>query len=183
MKKFLMTLAAATLMAISAQAQVYIGGSIGIGSVKNFNGDTETTYKFLPEVGFALNNDWSLGVQAGLIKGACDFSETAFAQDTETEAVTINPYARYTFLHGKAVNAFIDGGIGYTSYDDVGSEFNIGLRPGLSVKLNNKACFVTHIGFLGYRTFNPDADNLDNSHVFGLDLDGSNITFGLYYTF
>ena len=60
MKKFLMTLAAATLMTISAQAQVYIGGSIGIGSEKNFNGDTETTYKFLPEVGFALNNDWSL---------------------------------------------------------------------------------------------------------------------------
>ena len=45
MKKLMMTLAAATLMAISAQAQVYIGGSIGIGSVKNFNGDTATSVK------------------------------------------------------------------------------------------------------------------------------------------
>ena len=65
MKKILMTLVAVAMMAVSANAQVYVGGSIGIGSVKNGNGDTETTYKFLPEVGFALNNNWSLGVVAG----------------------------------------------------------------------------------------------------------------------
>ena len=96
MKKILMTLVAVAMMAVSANAQVYVGGSIGIGSVKNGNGDTETTYKFLPEVGFALNNNWSLGVVAGVSKGGCDFSGPYFNQDTELEAVTINPYARYT---------------------------------------------------------------------------------------
>ena len=183
MKKILMTLAAVAMMAVSANAQVYVGGSIGIGSVKNGNGDTETTYKFLPEVGFALNNNWSLGVVAGVSKGGCDFSGPYFNQDTDLEAVTINPYARYTLLHGKMVDAFIDGGVGFTSYDDVGTEFNIGLRPGLAVKLNNKVSFVTHFGLLGYRNFNPDYEGAKNSDMIGFDIDGNNITFGLYYNF
>ena len=81
------------------------------------------------------------------------------------------------------VDAFIDGGVGFTSYDDVGTEFNIGLRPGLAVKLNNKVSFVTHFGFLGYRNFNPDYEGAKNSDMIGFDIDGNNITFGLYYNF
>lgn len=42
--------------------------------------------------------------------------------------------------------------------------------------------FVSHIGFIGYDLFNPDGDD-NNISKFGVSLDASNITFGLYYSF
>lgn len=49
MKKVLMTLAVA-FVAVAANAQVYVGGNVGIASSKIGNGDNVTTYKVLPEV-------------------------------------------------------------------------------------------------------------------------------------
>ena len=178
-----MTLMAVTMMAMSANAQVYMGGSVGIGSVKDVGGDYETTYKLLPEIGYSFNKDWAVGVMLGVSKGTCDFSSGNFSQNTKTEIVTINPYARYTFLRNQFLNLFIDGGLGYTSYDDIGDEFNFGLRPGVAVNLTSKLSFVAHYGFFGYRTFNPDADGVKSANMFGLDLDGNQLTFGLYYNF
>ena len=56
MKKFFMTLAAA-IIAVSASAQVYVGGNVGISSVKIAGGDSETAYKFLPEFGYNIDRD------------------------------------------------------------------------------------------------------------------------------
>ena len=71
MKKIIMTLAAA-IIAVSASAQVYMGGSVGISSVKIGGGDSETTYKVLPEIGYNLNDKWAIGAYLGFGKGACD---------------------------------------------------------------------------------------------------------------
>ncbi len=53
MKQFFMTLAAA-IVTVSASAQVYMGGSVGISSVKLGDADAETTYKVLPEIGYNI---------------------------------------------------------------------------------------------------------------------------------
>ena len=50
------------------------------------------------------------------------------------------------------------------------------------MSLSNALSFVSHIGFLGYAVQNPDGDD-NNTSVFGLDLSGNNLTFGLYYNF
>ena len=55
MKKILMTMVAALGLAISANAQVYVGGGFAVQGHDNGN-DTYTTYKFLPEVGYNLND-------------------------------------------------------------------------------------------------------------------------------
>lgn len=64
MKKFLMTLVAAFAVAMSANAQVYVGGGFGINGVDNGN-TTVTTYKFIPEVGYNFNENWAAGVAFG----------------------------------------------------------------------------------------------------------------------
>ena len=56
MKKILMTLAAVA-MAATMNAQGYIGGTMGIGSLKVGDADAETSYKFLPEIGYNINSD------------------------------------------------------------------------------------------------------------------------------
>lgn len=85
MKKFLMTLVAAFAVAMSANAQVYVGGGFGINGVDNGN-TTVTTYKFIPEVGYNFNENWAAGVAFGW--------EGASKGGTKT--LEVNPYARFT---------------------------------------------------------------------------------------
>lgn len=171
------------LSAISANAQWYLGGSIGVASVKNGNADAETVYKFVPDFGYTLNDDWSIGVAVGYQKGACDLSGGYFGQDVETELLQIAPYARYNVVKNKFVNVFIDGGVALGSFKDYGTEFQLGLKPGVAVNLNDKLSFVAHIGFVGFDSFSYKQDGIDNSTNIGVDLDGNNLTFGLYYNF
>ncbi len=182
MKKVLMTLVA-TVMTMAASAQVYVGGSVGIASVKNGNADAETTYKIVPEVGYSFSNELAVGVALGYQKGACDLMDNAYGQDVNTKAFSVSPYVRYTFLNTKYVNVFVDGGVGFATFKDLGNEFQVGLKPGVAINFNDKLSFVAHVGFIGYDTFNPKADGIDNSNIVGVDLDGNNITFGLYYNF
>ena len=159
-----------------------MGGSVGISSVKLGGADAETTYKVLPEIGYNLNDKWAIGAAFGFGKGSCDLMNDAFNNGTQ-EYFTINPYARYTFVKSKHVNVFMDGGIGYTHFNDVANLFQVGLQPGVAVNLGGKLSFVTHFGFLGYGNLDPDLDGAESSSVFGFDLSGQNITFGLYYNF
>lgn len=182
MKKIFMTMVIA-LFAVTANAQWYLGGSVGVASVKNGNADAETVYKFVPDFGYTINDDWAIGVAVGYQKGACSLLKGSFGQDTETEVLQVSPYARYTFVKSKLVNVFIDGGVGLASYKDLGTEFQLGLKPGVAVNLNDKLSFVAHFGFVGFDTFSPKPDNIDNSTNIGVDLDGNNIMFGLYYNF
>lgn len=179
MKKIFMTLAAAVL-AISASAQVYVGGNVGIASTKIQGGDSETTYKFLPEIGYNFNNDWAVGVEFGWGKGTPVSIEDA---DSNVKTFEVNPYVRYTFLHSKYINVFMDGALGYKHYNGVGDNYSIGLKPGVSVNLNKNFSFVAHVGFLGYKDYDPKTEGVKSSNAWGLDLDGNNITFGLYYNF
>ena len=174
MKKFLMTLVAAFAVAMSANAQVYVGGGFGINGVDNGN-TTVTTYKFIPEVGYNFNENWAAGVAFGW--------EGASKGGTKT--LEVNPYARFTFVHTKYVNLFVDGGFGYKHTYNQGYDaalWAVGARPGVAVNLTKKLSFVSHVGFLGW---SQSKDNNSNSKTsrYGLDLDGNDITFSLYYNF
>ena len=174
MKKFLMTLVAAFGLAVSANAQTYVGGGFSIFGQDNGN-TTVTTYKFIPEIGYNFNKDWAAGIAFGW-EGTNKGGE---------KSIEVNPYARYTFLHTKFVNLFVDGGFGYKHAYNSGLDadyWNAGLRPGVSVNLTKKLSFVSHVGFLGWQ---QAKNNNLNAKVnkYGLDLDGNNISFSLYYNF
>ena len=181
MKKILMTLLVAA-MAMTANAQFYVGGSVGVGSVKLGHNDAETTYKFVPEIGYNLNSDWALGVAFGYQKGACSLGNGNYGQDVDTELLQINPYVRYTAVKSNVINVFVDGGVGIGSYKDLGTQFQLGLRPGVAVNLNKSISFVAHVGFVGFDSFSPKGDG-NSSHNIGVDLDGNNVTFGMYINF
>ena len=175
-----MTIAAA-FVATAMNAQVYVGGSVGINawsSQKNAGDRSETTFKILPEIGYNINDAWAIGTVIGYESnkwsGIDGISESAF---------TIAPYARYTFAKTGKVSFFVDGGLDFVTAKDADfNAFQVGLKPGLAVALSDKVRFVSHIGFLGYSVVNPDGDD-NNVSKFGLDLDGNNITFGLYLNF
>ena len=175
MKKILMTMVAALGLAISANAQVYVGGGFAVQGHDNGN-DTYTTYKFLPEVGYNLNDNWAVGTVFGW-KGATKNGKKSF---------DINPYARFTPVHTKYINVFVDGGFGYEhrygTRNPSANSWSAGVRPGVAVNLNERLSFVSHVGFLGWSQSKVSGSNVKTSE-YGLNLDGNDISFSLYYNF
>ena len=164
---------ASTVMAISVNAQVYVGGGIGVSSISGDNSEDVTSYKFVPEIGYTFNSDWAAGMAFGW-EGSNKGGAKTFS---------VNPYVRYTVINGKVVSVFLDGSVEFAhkynaGYDD--DLIGVGLKPGVAVKLNEKISVVTHIGFIGYEHWkNNNTKNSINS--WGVDVDGRNIILGIYY--
>ena len=151
-----MTLAVA-FIAVAANAQVYVGGNVGIGSSKSGDADAVTTYKVLPEIGYNINQNWAIGTTAGWGKG----NPVNIEGETQNY-FTVEPYVRYTFVRSKYINAFVDGGFGYTHVNHAHgaaasvNAWSVGVKPGISVNLSPKVSFEAH---------------------------GNDVTFGVYYNF
>lgn len=77
---------------------------------------------------------------------------------------------------------FLDMGMGVSTMKvkdhDSYNGFEIGLKPGLAIKLNQHFSLVSRIGFAGYRD-----DYFRGSDGLGVELDGENISLGIEYEF
>ncbi|MBQ9231280.1 MAG: porin family protein [Prevotella sp.] len=184
MKKIMMTLVAVA-MATTMNAQAYIGGGIGFQTTSQ--GDvTNTVIKLIPEVGYNLDANWAVGIALGYGHTKNSVEVNGVETSVKADVFAISPYARYTFAKFDKVNLFVDGGLSYThtkAGNDKNNTFAIGFKPGVAVNLNDKLSFVAHVGFLGYQNSKDDYDGAEAANTFGLDLDGSSLTFGLYYNF
>ena len=179
MKKIFMTLAA-VCFAATMNAQVYVGGSLGINawsSQENAGDRSETTFKIMPEIGYNINDSWAIGTVIGYESnkwtGVNGISESAFS---------VAPYARYTFVKLNKVNFFADGGFEY-NYVKVDGEsangFGLNIKAGVSVNLNDKVSFVAHIGEFGWAS--AKAKNAKSVQSVALGLDLTAVDFGLYF--
>lgn len=171
MKKIFMSMAA-MLVAVSASAQVYVGGGVGLGSTKVGDNGSKMSYKFVPEVGYSFNDKWDAGLSVGWT-GVEDGQHT----------FEIAPYARYTFMHSKLVNLFLEGTVGYGHIGGNGADtdiFEIGIKPGVTVNLSDHVSFVTKVGFLGYQ---QSGEGHSKIKQWGFNLDGTDVTFGINYKF
>ena len=96
-----------------------------------------------------------------------------------TNAFALAPYARYSFYENKIVRLFLDMGFGFSTYKakhaDSVNGFEIGVKPGLAVKLNDNFSFITKVGFAGYR----DDYYRGEENGFGVGLDTENISIGI----
>lgn len=178
MKKFLMTIVAA-VAAISVNAQVYLGGSVGF-QVTSHDGNSTTAWNVTPEVGYTLSDDLAIGIALGYGEAGKDA--------TKVKTLGVNPYLRYNFLKFDHVNIFFDGGFGFANVDSKSlgyktNTWNVGLKPGVSLNLNENVSFVAHLGFLGFQSAKPDFDGAKATNTFGVDLDATNVNFGLYFNF
>ena len=180
MKK-LFAVALVAMMSMTVNAQVYVGGGIGF-ETSSQDGDSETYFKIMPELGYNLNENWALGI----VLGYGESKTTVNNVSAKVKAFEIAPYARYTFAKFDKVNLFVDGTVDYLHTDYAGAKnntFGIGVKPGVAVNLNDKLSFVAHVGFLGYKNSKDDYDGAKAVNSFGVSVDGSNLNFGVYYNF
>ena len=184
MKK-IFAVALVAMMTLTVNAQVYVGGGVGFQTTSQ-DGNSETFFKLVPEIGYNLDENWAVGIAVGYGEHKTTLKSGNLKTTAKVKAFEIAPYARYTFAKFDKVNLFVDGTVDYLHTDNAGDKnntFSIGLKPGVAVNLNDKLSFVAHAGFLGYQNSKDDYEGAKAANTFGFDLDGSNLSFGVYYNF
>ena len=174
------------LTAMAANAQSWIGGSLGINFTTPKGGETVTSISICPEYGYNFNDKWAIGIALE--------DEVSFMGGYDVNIATLEPFARYTFAKTGIASFFVDGGIGfgceYTNYegemlDNTAWGFSIGFKPGVKLAITDKLSLVAKLGFFGYKRFEAaeDYNEAFSYDSFGLSIDGDALSFGLYWNF
>lgn len=168
MKKLVLVLALAA-GALAADAQVYLGGKLGLWSIK----DKETQVNIAPEVGYRFNNQWAIAT-------ALNFNQVDPKHGNSYSIFEFNPYVRYTAARVGAVSFILDGSLGFNwtkpQVGDTKFGWSIGVRPGISVDLNRHWNFVANFGELGYQDYN-------DMKAYGYRFSTTDVNLGFYYNF
>lgn len=176
MKKIVMLLFT-VMVACSVKAQVYLGGTVSFWH----NDDADATnFVLAPEVGYNFSEKWAVGA-------VLEFAHSKVVENDfklKGNAFALAPYARYSYYENKLVRLFVDGGLGFSTYKvedmDAVNGFEIGFRPGISIKLNKNFNLVAKCGFLGYR---DDYNGNSSSNGYGFAFTSEDLSFGFHYEF
>lgn len=195
MKKILL-MAAFAVATLTANAQYYVGGTLGFSNDKTNNGNTKvTSFTVMPEFGLALNDNLGLGILFG---ATSETTKVTGSDDVKATTWSVNPYLRYQALEIGKVNVFVDGGVYFqsTSKDNYKAGMALGLNvaPGISYKLSDSFSIVAKANNLlsfGYKKDlvrdvpnAPDADKHINAALNTLNnFSAASLSFGFYYNF
>ena len=188
MKK-IFAIALVAMMTMTANAQVYVGGTVGVKSLSS-DGTSATSFTIAPELGYNLNDSWAIGVGVGYSTNNIAYNEAggfAGKLDKNVNTFTVSPYVRYTFAKLDKVNFFADGIVSYanTGNSDVKvNAFGIGIQPGVAINLNEKVSFVAKLGQIGWSTAKADVDGTKAVNEIDFSLNSlAALNFGLYFNF
>ena len=143
MKKVLLTLVIAFAGIFTANAQVWIGGGVGAKVYENY-----TSFTVAPEVGYNINNHWTVALGANY-----DFSKDVLEGDAEKALIlnklSLQPYVRYVGgTIGQKFSLFLDLTGDFGLIDKSG--YAISLRPGIAWAATEKFTAAFRFGFAGY---------------------------------
>lgn len=176
MKKVIL-FAVIALTSMAANAQLWLGGSLGLEFLKPEGGETITSFTISPEVGYTLSEKWDIAIA---------LNENLVSSDGETaNSISVEPYARYTFAKSGIASFFVDGGFSVGSveysdgnwYDESVTAFAIGVRPGVKLTISENISFAAKLGFLGYQKVEDSYD------AFGFNVNNNALSFGMYWSF
>lgn len=194
MKRLIFTLAIVfgVVTGVSAQSpgKVWVGGSVGINSSKVKGGESATSYKIIPELGYVVSDNWGIGIKLGYNHdeeaiSISDGSGNLISGKTKSEGFEVNPFVRYAFIKGDIGGLFIDGGVGYKYAKDKTRDiktntYEVGFRPGVSLNVSDKVALTGKFGFLGYE---HEKEGDKKTDTFGFNLNMENIQLGVNFVF
>ena len=203
MKKVIISFVVLVAAICSSNAQVFVGGELGMG----FDGgntkhgsttvDSPTTFevRVSPKVGFYLNDNFAIGVE--VLLGTSVYNDKAVSNETkETELEWgIAPFARFSVLEFGKFSVLVEGAAGVYGTSsktktgnttvDLPSTLSVGLNvaPLLSYSLTERINLEMELNFLslgiGSTTQTTEISGSDdikrNETYFGVGVDSNNV--------
>lgn len=175
MKKVLFSLVIMLTMVLSANAQVYVGGSLGMHADKN-------AYNFAvsPEVGYSFQGNTGVG---------CVF-DFAYEKDGDF-GFGVNPYFEYRFIEIDKFTLYLHT---YLHYNNMGTDINdlhiagnnygVSLHPGVIWNATDRWSAAFYVGGVEYMWNQPNNKTYSGTGDFKLGLSASvPFAIALYYGF
>lgn len=170
MKKLILG-AIVALSSISASAQLYLGGTLGIATqtIKvESESQTTTTFGIAPEIGYNFNDIWAIGTSVGV--------NTLSSEGNSSTTFVVNPYARATFAKVGNVKFFGEAAFEYDKNSDA-SGWGIGIRPGLLIDLSPKVSLIGRTILFQYTSTSSDGVTVSQT---GFAI-GNNLSIGVIF--
>ena len=164
MKKLVLVLALAFAGIFTANAQVWLGGSVSAAITKN-----ASAFELAPEVGYSLTN------VPLTFACAADFAYAEVDGGGHAWAMALTPYVRYTGAKVEKFSFSLDalGQFGVKNVDG----YKVGIRPVVAWMATEHWTTAFSVGFLGYDKWNY------NNGAFVLDFEAAAPRLLLYYNF
>lgn len=173
-----------------ANGDVFISGSVG------FSSETEgefksSTFSIMPKLGFFVADNIAIGGMIGYMGTTDEMEVGSVTFEEKMNTLAVGGFARYYATPASDFSFFGELGVTYMSstFEEEDAEefkvngFGIAVSPGVSYFISDNFAMEASIGALEYTTMKPDADGAESRDTFGLNLNLTDITFGLVYKF
>lgn len=195
LRQLFLTLSFLLIVCEAANAQVYIGSTFGFTSRKDAGGVSKKDFKFVPEIGYQLNEKVYVGTNLGYRRiGDATNSGFTYACDKYI-SFGIAPYIRYNLYQNEKVRLFADGvvSVWHAKYKGLqnageqtgknidGNRWTAGIRPGIAYDATLHFSFIAKIGWLGYSS--TKMKGYKATSTWNTDVDTDNLSIGFLYHF
>ncbi len=164
--------------------------------------NSTNSFLIAPSFGYTLKDNLMIGVGLQYINQKTEGSSIGFGNPSNSKAtnnsIGLTPYIRGYKGVGKQLALYLQGEVGYNRFwgtnvqngqsennDSTGNNLFIGIRPGITYFLSKKLAMEVSYGSLGYSYFERKYDNANytKNNSFNLNLNTSDLLFGLAYYF
>ena len=170
-----------------AKGDIYVSGTVG------FNSQTQdeekiNNLKFSPTVGYFVSNN--IALEFNLLFGSQKEEFEGFEEKMSQFGAGLG--ATYFFTPDSQFSFTVGAGLAYVSSkeeidgvdeDFKANTFGIAVSPGLNYFVSDCIALRASIGALSYSSSKADFDGAEALNTFGLNLDLSDINFGVTYKF
>lgn len=182
MKKIVLGVLLVLISAVSAQAQFYVGGTLGvsINSIKiQDESNTTQTYGIAPEFGYNINSVWAVGVSLGAA-----YTSVGGDEGNDFTAFSVSPYVRTTFAHVNKAHFFADAAFSYVNtkehtFHTHTDGWGVGLCPGVLIDLSRHLQLVGRTTLMQYSESGKQPYKVKQTGFFV----GNNLELGVQFNF
>lgn len=179
MKKVILLMMVAVLGMATANAQYYLGGSVGFSSnsSKPEGGEktTSTAFEIIPEFGYSLTDKLDLGIALG-------YTSDEDELDNKVTGFGVNPYVRYSLVSFGNFSVLGKAGLVFETEkagDLKTTTFGLTVMPMLKYTLSDKFDLLANLNFmrLGFASASAkfDGTKLGTETGFGLGVDTNDV--------
>ena len=161
-----------------AKSDIFMTGTVGFNSASAGDVDT-SSFDVSPSIGYMMTDN--LSINASLSFGSMDDGS-----DVDMSSTGFGVGATYFMAPTSKFSMNVSAGLGYRT-DSVGdidvNTLSFAVSPGFNYWIADSWGLVANIAALSYTSSEADVDGAEAVTGFGLNLDLSDINFGMVYKF